>query len=283
MQRILEHSNRRTDFVDITTIQQPHTYGTFCDLHLKANHDSFKWAFKQAFEAAAGVSYQNDGPFESAMIHKLRQFSRRGIHIAPNDFEQFSPRAVLAMLKHRWTIEHFKTDELFQAALSSFGVLSFVANSRSKELSKPRRESLDFPVLLQIVDELTKMGHFLYPFYDIQYSEETARKVARDQVVMITKGAGIREIDVIESQTQFLRKLGIDTECTDKSRNGDLRIIAEILHLTYSEDQRLRIICTMWERTSRWKMALHEALCKAAHNDYCQWEEGINPIIAGFL
>jgi len=159
MQRIPEHSNRRkTDFVDITTIQQPRTFGTFCDLHLKANRDTLTWTYKQAFEAAASNTYLHSKPFQSNMIHKLQQFSRRGIHITPNDTAQFSARAVLSMLKHRWTVEQFQTNEVWKCSLSPFAVTS-------KELNKPRRENLDFPVLLQIVDEVTKMGHFLYPFF----------------------------------------------------------------------------------------------------------------------
>ena len=245
------------------------------------NHRALVWAYKQAFEAAAGVSYLHDGPFESVMIQRLHQIARRGQRIGPSDFGTFTSRTVLAMLKHQWIFEEFDTEEIWEAVLSSF-----VTKPKLKEMGgngKPRREITEFAVLFQVIGELTKMGHFLYPFYCVEFSEEMARKLARDQVVMIRKGAGIRDSDVFQSQTQFLEKLGIEGKVNDKLRNGDLRVIAEILHLTYSEEQRFQILSNLWRNTKEYRKGMQGALRLSTHNQIGQWEEGINQFIADYL
>ena len=249
------------------------------------NHHALVWAYKQAFEAAAGVSYLHDGPFQSVMIQRLHQMARRQRRIGPSDFGAFTSRTVLAMLKHRWIFEGFNTEEIWKAVLSSFAT-----KPKSKKFggnSKPRAtlEITEFAVLFQIIGELTKMGHFLYPFYCVEFSEEMTRKLARDQVVMIRKGAGIRDSDVLQSQRQFLGKLGIENDGKedDQLRNGDLQVIADILHLTYSEEQRFQILSKLWRNTSEFRKGINGALRLSTHNEIGQWEEGINQLIAGYL
>ena len=236
------------------------------------------WAYKQAFEAAAGMSYLYDGPFESVMISKLQQMARRRNRIGPTDFADFSCRTVLAMLKHQWIFEDFNTNEIWTAVLSSF-----VTKPTSNEMGKSRRESLEFPVLFQVVRELTKMGHALYPFCWLEFSEDIARKLAAEQVVMIRKGAGIRDCDVVESQRKFLKKLGIESMPEEESKLGDLKVIADLLHLTYSADQRLQILSNLWQSTSLYRKASCDALSESTHNEQGQWEKGINAIISGYL
>ena len=152
--------------------------------------------------------------------------------------------------------------------------------------SKNRKENHKFPqfhVLLKIIDQLTKMGHILYPFANITYSQEINQKLAENQIVIMKKCTGIQKEAVNKSYLSFLNHFGIDKLPQNKNELNDLEIIAEILNLTYTQDERFVVLERLWFGASIYKQEAFKALSDSDLNNTFLWEKNITSIIAEYL
>ena len=127
------------------------------------------------------------------------------------------------------------------------------------------------------------MGHILYPFANNSYSQEINHKLAENQIVIIKKCTGIQQKDVLKSYQNFLSYFGIDKLPQNKDEINDLEIIAEILNLTYTQDERFVVLERVWFNTTIYKKASFKAVSESDLNDQCFWEKNIASIIAEYL
>ena len=127
------------------------------------------------------------------------------------------------------------------------------------------------------------MGHILYPFVANAYSESISRKLAENQIIIYKKCTGIQEKDVSKSYAKFLKHFGIDKLPKHQNEKNDLNVIAEILNLTYTQDERFIVLQRLWINTTMYKNVSYKALCDSDLNNKHLWDKNITSIIAEYL
>lgn len=127
------------------------------------------------------------------------------------------------------------------------------------------------------------MGHILYPFANNTYSQIINHKLAENQIVIIKQCPGIQKDAVNKSYLNFLNHFGIDQLPKTKNELNDLEIIAELLNLTYTQDERFVVLERLWFSASIYKKQSFKALSDSDLNNTCFWDKNITSIIAEYL
>ena len=193
--------------IEIVNSNYRQIYGAFNCLNQSSDdkeHQDLIWNYKQAFQAMSAVEYRNNDEklFNSPLIQQLKIWHiQQNKEIKVEDFQQIPFSCIPSMLKHSWIFQNYTTNEIWNAIILSI-------KSKSKQLTtKNRNENhkfSQFHILLKIIQQLTKMGHTLYPFANKNYSEPINHKLAENQIVIIKKCAGIQQDAVNKSYQKFL-------------------------------------------------------------------------------
>jgi len=177
------------------------------------------------------------------------------------------------MHPHQWIFDEFTDDDKWQAVLFSF------------QSNKKKRRLIPNTLLLsKIISILSSSGHYLFPFDLRSYSESIANELSQSPVLIYKKMSGVDDVSVAASYDRFIRKLEIMQKVhINESALRDLNVIAELLHLCYSQSERFCVIRCLWQNATKYKNETRIAVHESSLNNVPLWDPYLTTVIALYL